>query len=141
MILELDLQNPRHRELKRLMLASNSIGSAVGALESLHDLEETKRRVMLAYVMTAAIVCYARPFVGSRSAGRIGKQWENFDDAGQRTLHQRVLRLRDKVVAHSDEDMNHVRIIDKNLKWTFTGVDDGKTFSMVHPHYTSVILA
>jgi hypothetical protein len=140
MVLELDLSNPRHCELKRLMLATHAINQAQRALCSLEGLEEEKKLLLFEHLMTAAIVCYARPFVGSRASGRISKKWEKFDDPLLKALHGRILRLRAKVIAHSDNDMTHVRIIDKGLRWTFEPVDGGEKISFVHPHFTCVYL-
>jgi hypothetical protein len=140
MLLELDLSNPVHRELKRLMLGEHAIGQACAALECLTGVKGRRRRLIEEHLVTAAIVCYSRPFVGSRSAGRISAKWERLTDARLTKLHQYVLMVRDKIVAHSDEDMYHVRIIDKGLEWTFTPVGGGKKFSMVHPYLTPVVM-
>jgi len=141
MILELDQSDKRHQQLTLLMFASNSVFEAHGALQNVGKLEEEKRIVLFSHLITAAVVCYARPFVTSRKSSRLGKRWEQFEDPKLLEFHRRVLRLRDKTIAHTDGDMNYVRVIDRNLKWTFARVDGGAPpFSFVHSNFTPVIL-
>lgn len=74
---------------------------------------------------TAMVMGYTRPF--SEAKGAIPRLTLNMTgaklDDEQRALHQKFLRLRNKVIAHSDAEM--MRIVTKTHSMKF---DDGRDF-------------
>jgi hypothetical protein len=64
-------------------------------------------------LLTAAIVCYCRPFSGNAdhpSATANPSFRLSAMSQEQRTLHSYVLELRNKVIAHSDAERNPVKL-------------------------------
>jgi hypothetical protein len=55
-------------------------------------------------LLTGLVVSYARPFVESREYGRIGSKFSKFRDRPDlKERHERLLELRMKLLAHTDE--------------------------------------
>jgi hypothetical protein len=93
-------------KLNRALISHEDIGEAQQYLRMLEQLDSTSDAVMRRALLTAAVVAYSRPFRKSRGGGKAAHylpvdldQW--FTPA-QLTMHQSVLELRDKAVAHSD---------------------------------------
>jgi hypothetical protein len=57
---------------------------------------------------TALVVSYARPFTKSRGWPKIPKRIAPYDQE-QKTLHKRILALRNEIYAHSDVGKRNVR--------------------------------
>ena len=68
------------------------------------EMDEVLRRA----VFSAAIVAYSRPFLDSRggkerlASSKLGKRFWAFLSEKQRTLHEKIVNIRNKAVAHSD---------------------------------------
>ena len=102
-----------HAQLNRTVLSSEDVREARGYFAALAtELPEVARRGL----MTAAIVAYARPFVGVRSGSAVQEATSQLkvklqdvftaEDIGQ---HHQLLALRQKVVAHTDYGVKPVR--------------------------------
>ena len=65
-------------------------------------------------LMTAIIVSYARPFSGNRAAKDVARRvpatFLETLNSEQVTLHNRVLRMRNREFAHSDPEVSEVRV-------------------------------
>jgi hypothetical protein len=89
------------RELYQLSVARADIRAAMEAcelmLERSEDHDEPRR-----LLQTAMIICYARPFTDNKPLGRISNEWLRDLAPEQRGLHEDLLYLRKKAVAHTD---------------------------------------
>jgi hypothetical protein len=104
------------RLANRVHVSIHDIGEAKAFAETYKNLRQSQLQVQLAADMRqleaglgmAAVVSYARPFVGSRSGGVADKSLdpkalELFDNHPELAVeHDLVLMLRHKVVAHSE---------------------------------------
>jgi hypothetical protein len=91
-----ELRDPL-RAAKRLILAAQDMGDAAEAATEL-DVRHGSR-----VLETALVVSYARPWTASNSIEPLGEQWlpSGRQDEG---LHFDLMRLRDKLYAHTDEE-------------------------------------
>lgn len=85
-------------ELTRLRLAQVDMRQVIEAATVLS--EERLNRYLYRALETAVVVCYARPFGRLNAVGAIDEDWESIRQAPN--LHKELLRLRDKVYAHTD---------------------------------------
>jgi hypothetical protein len=65
----------------------------------------------------AIVVSYARPFTQNNVHGSLPKRFATFDDRLRQRLHDDILELRDRQVAHSDGDMRQVVIIPAGVSY------------------------
>lgn len=61
-------------------------------------------------LLNALIVCYSRPFSPNKPLGSLKKKWHKFNNPDFQEIHEEILELRDKVVAHSDLEVRRVHI-------------------------------
>ena len=61
-------------------------------------------------IMHALVVDYARPFVGARGGSRLQGSWARFPTEDMQKAHDRVLLMRNAIVAHSDEQERDVTV-------------------------------
>lgn len=92
----------RKRNLYRLLVAINDIHAAQQAARLGHELVANSGEEMLWPLMDAVAVAYGRPFSDNRPYGPLGRKWTRFDSAELQTLHDNLVELRNKLVAHSD---------------------------------------
>ena len=101
-------------KIHRLLLSCEDIWEASLVLaEWSHDLPPVVRRALL----IAAIVSYCRPFTTNYGPGALRKldiadylKADHSSDRPLLELHQVLMHLRDKVVAHSDFDVQPVTL-------------------------------
>ena len=92
----------------------NRVNISIKDLEEAHDYLNAYNNgldvVIQRALLTAAIVAYSRPFKknnpgsSTQSIHQISTLLEAPMDANQKTLHHKIIRLRDQGVAHSDFD-------------------------------------
>jgi len=97
---------------RRLLYSLNDLQQALSACEFLYECEETntyskmERRRLRCYE-TMLVVAYARPFTQSRGAAAplsmkmVGLKLSN----DRQALHDRLMDMRNKIMAHSDSEM------------------------------------
>jgi hypothetical protein len=73
----------------------------------------------------AAIIAYSRPFGKSRGYQQLSARFEQFARDEFTSMHNQIIDLRDKCVAHSDREMNKVIRIS----------DEGTTTLRTQGHY------
>ena len=61
-------------------------------------------------MLTAIIVLYARPFSQNRGYGPLKGKWRKFNDKELQDIHDTLMNMRDKVIAHSDSDVRKVEV-------------------------------
>lgn len=64
----------------------------------------------------AIVVSYARPFTGNRPLGPLAPEWSVFDDPELQRLHEDLVELRHKTIAHSDAVIRRVLIVPPGVK-------------------------
>jgi hypothetical protein len=92
-------RNKLVNDLRRFRLAQSDMQQVVAA--ATHLASEHLNGDLCRALETAIVICYARPFDGRNAVGRLGDEFVP-TDAVPRRIHQELLRLRDKVYAHTD---------------------------------------
>jgi hypothetical protein len=89
-------------QISRLRLAATDMGLVAHAAAGLIDAHahHGPARVFQRVIETGMVVIYARPFLASNDA-RLGDRWRPEDEAS-RTLHRKLLDLRDEYYAHAE---------------------------------------
>ena len=64
----------------------------------------------------AIVVSYARPFTGNRPLGSPAPEWSVFGDPKLQSLHDDLIELRHKTIAHSDAAIRRVLIVPPGVK-------------------------
>src|SRR5207249_2371933 len=59
----------------------------------------------------AIVISYARPFTANKPLGSLPAKWGRFDNSQFQEVHDTLLRLRNKFVAHSDPYERSVFIV------------------------------
>ncbi|WP_178861264.1 hypothetical protein [Thiomicrorhabdus cannonii] len=117
-------QLPTETQLNRVIASSWDLQQAQSALTFLlEDIDFDKKysKVELRRFRcfeSQAIVSFARPFVKARRASTLGLKLIGLRlDEKQQVLMDKVIKLRDKIIAHTDEEAMHFRvdIIDTEL--------------------------
>jgi hypothetical protein len=91
------------RSARRLLLAAQDMvecRAAVDFLRQRTDLTGEVRRAL----ETAAPVAYARPWGESNTIGALGSHWRP-NRWDQLVLHEELIKVRDRVCAHTDEEI------------------------------------
>jgi hypothetical protein len=98
--IQLDRENPAHTEVELLALAASDMKQCAAAARLLVKRSDVNERRSLE---TAIAISYARAF-SKRSFGKLDdKTRRPHDDVGQR-LHKRLIKMRNRVYAHLDQD-------------------------------------
>lgn len=111
------------RQLRRLILSADDLAQARRIAEYILEMglyrEKTDQDAIVGRgLQMAAIVSYARPFSGNYSfehtVGQLAEIHLNDLTEPPRAIHERMLRLRNRALAHTDADVRDldVRIID-----------------------------
>lgn len=89
------------RPIKRLLLAAQDMNDCAAAAELLTRIEPSP---LARALETAIVICYTRPWGRTNTIGALEHEWLP-DTPGGMSLHEDLQRLRNKVYAHSDEDV------------------------------------
>jgi hypothetical protein len=116
--------NPRHCAFVRLVVAARDWRAALAALQYILKNIKGRQDPLYLPLTTAAVICYARAFLGGRSHGRIPGSYEKFPYEAFLTTHKTVIRYRNEVVAHSNENRCTVTLWPKG---TVIETNEGKT--------------
>jgi hypothetical protein len=104
-----ELADPE-RGIKRLLLATQDMAEARGAVEFLNSSTHLNSNVRRA-LETAIPVAYSRPWGKANTIGALGDHWLP-ETPGWLELHRALIVIRNKVYAHTDEEINARGIVD-----------------------------
>jgi hypothetical protein len=114
----------RKENLYRVVAARSDMGTAYRAAAILANEPEDLDSNYHAALHTAMIVSYARPFTHNEPVGQLGKKWRTFAHPNGAGIHEELMRLRHKMVAHSDVTLRRVFIIPKGTDRGPAGIAD-----------------
>ena len=101
------------RQFNRAYISMRDMDRCIESLECATSALERDDYKAARALLTAAIVCYGRPFSGNADHS-LAIATSSFRlshlSAAERALHQHVLELRNKVIAHSDAERNPVSL-------------------------------
>jgi hypothetical protein len=97
-----ELADPE-RSFNRLLFAAQDMGECRAAIEFLPTRKEISGDVRRA-LETGAVVAYARPWGKSNTIGALEDHWLP-QEPKQRALHHELIKDRNKLYAHTDEEI------------------------------------
>ena len=112
-------KSPKRSQLKKnlykLLLARSDITASLNAceliLKDITDLGEKR----LYPLTTAVVVCYVRPFTKNRPFGSLTKKWSKFSEVKFKNVHDKLIKARHEIFAHSDMNIRKVQIVPPNV--------------------------
>ena len=113
MKLNLDLKDPEHRQLARLIIAEADIKKALETALLIVNRSDSVQDKLFDPLSCATVIWYARPFIGSDEALGLPGKFSTFQAKTHRELHARLILQRNRFTAHMDEAFNEVFLIHK----------------------------
>lgn len=117
--MDLDPSNPKHRALSRLILARRDIDEACRVVQHVVNRISSEHDSLLEPLTCAAVIYYARPFIGSRHYPALPDKFARFDCASMKRSHDGLINFRNTCVAHRDADENRVTLVPKGGEVTW----------------------
>lgn len=103
--------SPQEKALYRLILARSDLESARTTCEYAISEGVDITNPLWMPLHDAALIAYARPFTANEPFGSLPNRWGKFEDDTLQTLHDELLDLRNKTIAHSDGAIRKVIVI------------------------------
>ena len=95
---------------QQLFVATSDIHEATDACQLLIENVRNKNHPLYRPLLTAIIICYSRPFTKNKGYGGLKGKWHKFKSKELQDVHETLLDMRKKVIAHSDSDVCKVNI-------------------------------
>ena len=115
MKMELDLHDPKNRTFGRLVLAQRDFRDAKSFVQYVVTNISYPNNFLFKPLNYAAVISYSRPFTKSEGYRPLPASYSLFARQDFTNLHEQILRMRNKCVAHSDEKLNKVfQIVDQS---------------------------
>jgi len=70
---------------------------------------------------TSVVVCYSRPFTVNKPYGSLPKKWRKFDNPQYQFTHDKLLKARHELFAHSDVSVRKAQIVPPNVPFVIEG--------------------
>ena len=114
-------RSEKKREIYKLILAQSDVGDAFRTCEHFlavigpHAAKSSSRYAGMDHplyypLLEAIVISYARPFTPNDTIGQLQKKWGDFSDPQLQQAHEKILRARNELVAHSDPFARNVKI-------------------------------
>ena len=101
----------RKRDLHRLVVARSDITAALNACRLLIAEVKAVGDDLYRPLLDAIVVSYSRPFTANKPLGSLPAKWSKFSDPRHQHVHDQILKMRHKFVAHSDPYERSVYIV------------------------------
>ena len=113
----MDIENTRTRDyprVNRLLISRKDIETAIEFAAAAACEDFAKNLTVQRALITAAIIAYVRPFSRNydhpEAVGHLEVPLDSLTEE-EHKLHNKLMTIRDKAIAHSDFEMNPVRLI------------------------------
>ena len=103
------------KELYKLVVARSDITAALKGCEFILKYIKELRDERLYPLTTAVVVCYARPFTQNKPFGALPEKWSRFSNSGFKDIHDKLIKARNEIFAHSDMNIRKVQIVPPNV--------------------------
>jgi len=104
-------RSKQKKELHKLAVARSDVFSAQKTCRLILERVSGLADELYAPLFYAAVVSYGRPFVDNKSTGALSRHWSDFSDHRLRATHNKLLKTRHELVAHSDSSVRAIHII------------------------------
>ena len=110
------MEEHEKQDLYRLLVARSDLTAALAATR--YILEHVKRMSDDLWIplQDAAIISYARPFTANKPFGPLPKAYATFDSPSLQKIHDNVIELRHKTIAHSDAHVRRVVVVPSGVE-------------------------
>jgi hypothetical protein len=98
-------------QLYQLIVGMSDIGAAQATADYAAKVVRDIQSPLWFPLLEAVVVSYARPFTANRPFGRLHPRWATFDDPRQQELHDDLIEIRNRAVAHSDAAVRRVVVV------------------------------
>jgi hypothetical protein len=109
------LTDDKRQDLHRLVVARSDINEALEVARHIINHVSDERDPLWVPLQDAALVAYARPFTSNRPFGNLPSRYEKFGSPQLQDLHQQILELRHKTIAHSDAEIRSVIVVPRGV--------------------------
>ena len=109
-------RSKRKFNLYRLAVANKDVGAAEEICMSFLKYIFTTKEVAIPYhtseaFIAAIVTSYARPFIQNDSDLQLPRKWREFNNPQFQDIHERMLKLRSEIYAHSDASIHPMTIV------------------------------
>lgn len=109
--MKLESRCARKKRLYKLIVALKDIVEARSACSLFSSTIRSMGDDLYYPLLNSIVVCYAKPFVGSKALGPLSSHWRKFSARKLQDTHDRLLQLRHDNIAHNDLSTTQVQII------------------------------
>lgn len=117
-MLPLDITNPEHQGLKRLLLARHDLNESLSVLSYIEENIKSQDDFLYVPLVTAAVIGYSRPFQPSRHYKGLPK-YQDIKKPNLKASHKSILEYRNTFIAHRDQELNEVKIVPSGTTATY----------------------
>ncbi|MFQ5714168.1 MAG: hypothetical protein ACE5GU_09060 [Candidatus Scalinduaceae bacterium] len=117
------IRSQRKKELYKLLVARSDITASLEACKLMLKHVDGIGNKLYYPLYAAIVVCYARPFTKNRPYGSLPKRWSQFDSEPMKRTHNKLIKARHELIAHSDMTIREAMIVPPNVAM---GAKDGK---------------
>ncbi len=130
----LDVSNPEHQVLKRLILARNDLNEALQVLSYIEKNIQSQDDMLYVPLVTAAVIAYSRPFQQTKQYKGLPKQYLRFDRPNFKSNHESILKYRNSCIAHRDKESNEVKLVPGGSTISY-GLNNETSAMVLHGEY------
>lgn len=103
------------RDLYQLLVARSDMIASLRATDLVIKNIKSINDDRLYPLTTSVVVCYSRPFTANKPYGSLPNRWSKFGNPQYQATHDRLLKARHELFAHSDINARKVLIIPPNV--------------------------
>ncbi len=107
---KLGVRAHRKKELHKLAVARSDIEAALDAAEMLQRTGGLSDGLYKP-LFHATAVSYGRPFTNNTPYGSLSAKWGRFSEPRLQEIHDNLLRVRNELAAHSDQQRRRVEVV------------------------------
>jgi len=104
-------RSDRKKDLYRLLVARSDVLAAREACELMLKVAPAFGDPLYVPLLSAIVVCYARPFTRNRPLGALPEKWRTFPDQRMQQMHDALYKARSELIAHSDMNARQAKIV------------------------------
>lgn len=130
-MLPLDIANPEHQVLKRLILARHDLKESLRVLSYIDENIKFQDDFLYIPLVTAAVVGYSRPFQPTRQYKGLPNKYQDIKKPNFKAIHKSILEYRNTFIAHRDQELNEVKIVPSGTTATY-GPNNEKSARVLH---------
>jgi hypothetical protein len=130
--IDLDTENPKHRQFARLLIAGSDIKKARNTALLIVERIESVQHELFEPLSCATAIYYARPFIVTKKYPGIPGRFQKFTSQADLKVHEALIRQRNLFEAHVDKDATDVFLVHKDAAIT---VGDSRLDVLSHTEF------